>query len=105
MRVMGRKGKKKDRIDPKTDLAGDYTKIFGHCSICEAPIWFVRMIDSTGTPILAYHCWNGHYEALDAQSLDIYKRGLELSPREVKRILPFIKFIRITGSGGSSEAN
>lgn len=94
--IMAKKYKDKGVIDPKTELAGDYTKIFGKCSVCDAPIWFSRFIDNTGTPLLAYHCWNGHYETIDAQILDIYRRDLELSPREIKRILPFIKFIRLS---------
>lgn len=86
---------KTKHIDPKTYLAREYGKIFGHCSVCGAPIWFTRIIDSTGTPLLAYHCWNGHYESLDPQALDIYRRGGELSEQDIKRILPFIKFIRL----------
>ncbi len=96
---------KKGRIDPQTDLAGDYSKIFGKCTTCEAPIWFVRIIDDTGTPIIAYHCWNGHYESLNIQTMEIYERGLELSPREIKRILPFIKLIRLSNSGGPERKN
>lgn len=82
-------------IDPQTNRAKDYAKIFGHCSICGGPIWYTRVIDDTGTPILAYHCWNGHYESLDQQLLDIYRRGGELSRTDITRILPFIKFIRL----------
>lgn len=73
-----------------------YNEIFGHCSSCQAPIWFNRIIDNSGTPLLAYHCWNGHYHTLDAQILDLYRSGeFELSPREIKKILPFVKFIRL----------
>lgn len=93
---MGKGLKNKNRIDPLTERASDYTKIFGHCAVCKAPIWFSRLIDNTGTPLLAYHCWNGHYETIDAQILDIYKRNIGLSQSEIKRILPFIKFIRLT---------
>ncbi|MDH5541890.1 MAG: hypothetical protein OEY64_02885 [Nitrospinota bacterium] len=85
------------RIDPQTRLAKKYTKIFGHCRHCEAPIWFSRVIDNTGTPLLTYHCWNGHYEAIDAQILNLYRRGDELSQEDIKRILPFIKFVRLAG--------
>lgn len=73
-----------------------YNRIFGHCSSCQAPVWFNRIIDNSGTPLLAYHCWNGHYHTLDAQILDLYRSGRgELSPIEIKRILPFVKFIRL----------
>ncbi len=86
--------KHKHGIDPQTHRARDYSKIFGHCSVCGGPIWFNRLIDSLGTPLLTYHCWNGHYQAMDEQTLDLYSRGLSLSPEEVRRILPFIRFIR-----------
>jgi hypothetical protein len=87
--------KNKTGIDPQTHLAGDYAKIFGHCAVCGGPIWFNRLIDSLGTPILTYHCWNGHYHAMDEQTLDLYKRGsLNLPPEEIRKILPFIRFIR-----------
>jgi hypothetical protein len=81
-------------IDPMTERATDYAKIFGHCSVCGGPIWFNRLVDSLGTPILTYHCWNGHYQAMDEQMLDLYSRGITLSQEEVKKILPFIRFIR-----------
>ena len=84
-------------IEPLKKQAKEYTKIFGHCDKCRGPIWFSRIIDNTGTPLLAYHCWNGHYEAIDPQILDIYRRGGGLSKEDVKRILPFIKFIRRAG--------
>lgn len=82
-------------ISPMTDRAGDYARIFGHCHVCGGPVWFNRLIDSLGTPLLTYHCWNGHYHTMDEQMLDLYKRGVELSPEEIKRILPFIRLIRI----------
>lgn len=88
-------GKHKDGIDPKTGLAPDYAKIFGHCHVCGGPVWFNRLIDSLGTPLLTYHCWNGHYHVLDEQSLDLYRRGMALTPADIKRILPFVKLIRI----------
>jgi hypothetical protein len=89
--------KKRKGIDPQTDRAADYSKIFGYCSACGAPIWFNRIIDNMGTPLLAYHCWNGHYHTLEAQVLDIYLHRKELlTPMEIKRILPFIKFIRLS---------
>ena len=91
---------KKNRkgIDPLTNRAGDYSKIFGYCSICAAPIWFNRVIDNMGNPVLAYHCWNGHYHTLEAQLLDLYKRSKrKLSKQQIKKILPFIKFIRLSG--------
>lgn len=86
---------RQEGIDPRTDLAGDYAKIFGHCGVCGGPIWFNRLIDSLGTPLLTYHCWNGHYQTLDEQALEIYKRGGQLSAEDIKRILPFIRLIRI----------
>ena len=90
--------KKREGIDPLTNKAGDYNKIFGNCGSCGAPIWFNRIIDNTGTPLLAYHCWNGHYHVLDMQMLDIYRRRkTELSRKDIRRILPFIKFIRLSG--------
>lgn len=89
-------------IDPQTERAGDYSKIFGHCAVCGGPIWFNRLIDSLGTPILTYHCWNGHYSALDEQTLDLYARGVQLPPEEVQKILPFIRFIRTEPTGGSA---
>jgi hypothetical protein len=81
-------------IDPMTERAADYAKIFGHCAVCGGPIWFNRLVDSLGTPLLTYHCWNGHYQAMDEQTLDLYSRGVTLSQEEVKKILPFIRFIR-----------
>ncbi len=86
---------KKKHISPHTKHAKEYSKIFGLCAICEAPIWYTRVIDNTGTPILAYHCWNGHYETLDPQMLDIYNRGGDISQEDIKRILPFVRFIRL----------
>jgi len=71
---------------------GDYEM---HCAVCEAPIWYTRVIDNAGTPMLAYHCWNGHYERLDPQVLEIYNRGGDLSQEDIKRILPFVRFIRL----------
>lgn len=95
MQVMA--GKNRKGIDPQTNRAKDYSKIFGYCSACGAPIWFSRIIDNLGTPLLSYHCWNGHYHSLDAQLLDIYTRDKkELTPREIKKILPFVKFIRLS---------
>jgi hypothetical protein len=88
-------GRKTNGINPRTELAGDYARIFGHCQVCGGPVWFNRLIDSLGTPLLTYHCWNGHYQTLDEQMLGLYNRGAELSPEDIKRILPFIKLIRI----------
>jgi hypothetical protein len=87
--------KENTTIAPLTGRAGDYAKIFGHCQVCGGPVWYNRLIDSLGTPLLTYHCWNGHYQTLDEQMLDLYKRGAELSAEDIKRILPFIRLIRI----------
>ena len=74
-----------------------FSKTFGPCAHCGAPIWFNRIIDNTGTPLLTYHCWNGHYEAIDSQVLNLYKeRAMPLSKEDIGRILPFIKFVKFS---------
>lgn len=68
--------------------------IKGSCAICEGPVYFSRVIDWEGNRVNSVHCWNGHYESLEVEHIEI-PLDRALTTEDIEKILPFVGFVRL----------
>jgi len=71
----------------------------GCCAICDGPVYFSRVIDWEGNRVNTLHCWNGHYESIEIDHIDVTPDD-SLTPEHIEKILPFVDFIRLTDKSG-----
>lgn len=70
------------------------------CRKCGSPIRFNRIVDGMGNKLNTLNCWNGHYEKIDLEFLEVIEPRREFTRSEIREILPLIKFVRLELSGG-----
>lgn len=68
----------------------------GICAICSGPVYFSRVIDWEGNRVNTLHCWNGHYESIEIDHVDVLPDD-KLTAEHIEEIIPFIDFIRLDG--------
>jgi len=79
-----------------------YDVLHGRCAQCDGPVYFTKSIDWEGNRVNAFHCWNGHYDALEIEHFSI-DRDASLTPEQIEEILPFVGFVKLPDEENSQN--